>query len=76
MASRRTQQEINDIGFGALVQALGREDAMLFIRQFRNPPAPGSETGEDAGYLPPMTVEEAHEKIRDMQEPQKQASLL
>ena len=76
MAGRRTQQEINDIGFGALVNALGREDAMLFIRQFRIPAAPGVEASDDPGHLPPMSVEEAHEKIRDMQEPQDQVSLL
>ena len=75
MAVKRTQQEINDIGFGALVAALGREDAILFIRQFRTPTTPGEAT-EDVGPLPVMTPEEAHQKIRDMQEPQDQVSLL
>jgi hypothetical protein len=75
MTSARTQQEINDIGFGALVAALGREDAIRFIRQF-GAPARQEETIEDPAYLPPMTAEEAHERIRDMQDPQDQASML
>lgn len=66
---RRTIQELNDLGFRALVEALGRDDALRFIRQFQSPAAQHDErTSEPSDdHLPPMTVEQAHERILDIQ---------
>jgi hypothetical protein len=72
----RTQQEINEIGFRALVGALGREDAIRFVEQFsERKPAEKAKASEEQ-HLPPFSPEEAHELIRSMQEPPGQASFL
>ncbi len=73
----RTQQEINDLGFAALVRALGKEDALRFIRGISGVHPPGTmPIGDDPAPLPPMTPDEIHIKIMDMREPDNQASLL
>ena len=76
----RTQQEINDIGFTALVQALGREDAIRFVRYVGRTRTPSDhEAAEIAAaeeVLPPMTPDEIHEKIMEMHEPASQQSFL
>lgn len=75
----RSMKEINDIGVRALVDALGREDAQRFLTQFRSSEATGSTraaTSADASELPPLTIEEAHETIRDMQDPLNQQQRL
>ncbi len=73
----RSQQEINEIGFKALVTALGREDAIRFIEQF-SPGTRGrsSTTSEPEQTLPAYSPAEIHELIRGMQEPTDQAHLL
>ncbi|MDB5035181.1 MAG: hypothetical protein JWQ98_2422 [Chlorobi bacterium] len=75
----RTQQQINDIGFRALVDALGKDDALRFVRYMGATMVEvnGKEKKvEDAEYLPPMTVEEVHRTIMDMHGPSDQASFL
>lgn len=85
----RSMKEINDAGIRALVATLGKEDAQRFLAQFRHGPAPAASgtaftradapaTSEPADHddLPPMTVEEAHEAIRDMHDPIEQQHLL
>jgi hypothetical protein len=74
--SKRTQQEINDIGFGALVRALGKEDAFRFIRQFSAQPRVAGTTSDEDDTLPSMTPDEAHERIMDMHDQPDQASML
>jgi len=87
----RSMKEINDAGIRALVAVLGKEDAQRFLAQFRQSPAPAaagtaftradappSDEAAAAAHddLPPMTVEEAHEAIRDMHDPIEQQHLL
>lgn len=72
----RTQREINEIGYRALVNALGREDASRFIEQFGRSDADRANEPEDARTLPPFTPDQIHELIRSMQEPSDQASFL
>jgi hypothetical protein len=79
MESYRSAKEINEVGFRALVDALGRDDAIRFLRQFSPVPGgPAAAAASDAAAdtLPPMSLEEAHERIRDLQDPRDQASLL
>ena len=71
----RTQDEINDIGFKALVAALGKEDAIRFVRGIAGPRTPGTKP-EEAEVLPPWEADEAHEQIMDMHGPSDQAALL
>ncbi len=61
--SKRTTQEVIEAGLRALVDALGRDDAHRFLEEF-SPPPQDEET--PAPPLPSMSVEEAHQKIRDM----------
>ena len=75
--ARRTQQEINDAGFQALVRALGKDDALRFIRGISGTrPAGSTADYDDPDPLPPMTPDEIHTRIMDMHEPDNQASLL
>jgi hypothetical protein len=71
----RTQQEINELGFAALVDALGKEDAIRFVRQFATTSTQKSREDEEV-TLPPMTADEAHELINKMHSPYDQVSLL
>jgi hypothetical protein len=76
----RTQQEINDLGFSALVNALGRQDALRFIAYVGRTQTRGEkESAEIAAseeILPAMTPDEIHEKIMEMHEPTTQGSFL
>jgi hypothetical protein len=75
----RTQQEINDQGFRALVQALGREDAIRFINYLgrtRRSDTAEAEIAASEEVLPAMTPDEIHEKIMELQEPEHQKSFL
>lgn len=77
--AERTQQELNELGFKALVRALGKEDALRFIRgisgtRFSSPDM--AEEHDALQVLPPMTPDEIHEKIMQMHEPDQQASFL
>ena len=74
----RTQQEINEQGFRALVNALGRDDALRFIRYIGRAShgADRRNDGTEDETLPAMTPDEIHELIMDMHEPDDQASLL
>lgn len=77
--SQRTQQEVNDIGFKALVQTLGREDALRFIHGVSGARLSSPDMAEEndaATPLPPLTPDEIHEKIMQMREPDQQASFL
>lgn len=77
--AHRTQQEVNDLGFEALVRALGKEDALRFIRGFSGVRFGSRDIDEEDGVdepLPPMTPDQIHEKIMDMREPNDQASFL
>lgn len=71
----RTQQEINELGFAALVDALGKEDAIRFVRQFATTSTQKSKESDEP-TLPPMTADEAHELINKMHGPHDQVSLL
>jgi hypothetical protein len=73
----RSLKEVTDIGVRALVDALGKEDAQRFLAQFRpRDGAPHGDVDADAAELPPMTLEEAHEVIRDMHDPMDQQHML
>ena len=72
----RSMKEINDIGVRALVDALGKEDALKFLRQFRAAAADKPDADEPAPELPSMTIDEAHNTIRDMHDPIEQQHLL
>jgi hypothetical protein len=74
----RTLKEITDIGVRALVDALGKEDAQRFLAQFRASSAATAGSGEpgDPKELPPLTVEESHNTVRDMHDPMEQQHLL
>ncbi len=76
--ARRTQQEINDAGFQALVRELGKEDALRFIRGISGTRLADSRASadDDPDPLPPMTPDQIHTRIMDMHEPDNQASLL
>jgi hypothetical protein len=71
----RTQDEINEIGFRALVAALGREDAIRFVRGIAARPTRSDEPGANE-VLPPWDADEAHERIMDMHGPSDQAAML
>lgn len=76
----RTRDEVCEIGFKALVSALGREDAIQFIHYIAgNRHATDYEDGEiqeAEQVLPAMTPNEIHEKIMSMHEPDQQRSFL
>jgi hypothetical protein len=75
MMAIRTRDEINEIGFKALVEALGKEDALRFIRGITGPRTPADNADADE-VLPPWDADEAHERIMDMHGPSDQAALL
>lgn len=74
----RTQQEINEAGFKALVNALGKEDALRFVRYigYTSRGADQQSAQSEDEVLPAMTPDEIHQLIMDMHEPDDQASLL
>jgi hypothetical protein len=77
----RSMKQVNDIGVRALVDALGKEDAQRFFAQFGSATAtasaasPRDERVADES-IPPMTIEEAHQTIRDLQDPMDQQHML
>jgi|GEM_PF-3127437 len=76
---RRTQQEINELGFQALVRELGKEDALRFIQSVSGARLGSPDIDEESGDaepLPPLTPDEIHEKIMDMRDPREQAGFL
>ncbi len=71
----RTQEQINELGFQALVAALGKQDAIRFIRGISGVRT-GGELSEADTPLPAYDPEEAHQRIMDMRDPSDQAHLL
>lgn len=73
----RSMKEVNEIGIRALVTALGKDDARRFLAQFRNDGAQRSDADTDAAdELPSLTIDQAHETIRDMHDPMEQQHML
>jgi hypothetical protein len=81
----RSIDEVTKLGRAALVAALGAEDAERFIAHCRATVSAGAraadaradKTASDAAEpIPPMSVDDAHDAIRDMHDPLDQQHML